>query len=362
MVARGVVMSLRRVSAVIAMSLAISLALPCSISSADAVMPVQKGVCYVSWDKEAFESEYSDSSLEKLAYLGVDYISLIVTQYQESTNSTEIKPTEQTSTDASIKHVIRKAHELGIRVMLKPHIDLIGKYDGTYCRSDIGFSNEADWQTWFKSYRKFILRYAKIAEKMNVEIFCVGTELEFTTQRTDLWKAVIAEVRDAYKGKLVYAANWDEYNKVGFWQDLDFVGIDAYFPLSYASTPSLDDLKNGWKKWLSEISNWHNRVNKPIIFTEIGYTSSTTAPSAPWEVTTTGNADPETQAKCYQAFFETAWRSPWLAGVYWWKWDTNTKAGGMANRQYTPQNKPAERIMEANYKGFKADSSVALAK
>jgi hypothetical protein len=54
------------------------------------------------------------------------------------------------------------------------------------------------------------------------------------------------------------------------------------------------------------------------------------------------------------------WNSPWLAGVYWWKWDTNTKAGGVQNRQFTPQNKPAERILEANYKGFKADKSLAM--
>lgn len=359
---RNFVKDLRSISTAIIAVLAVSFVLSCPVSSADAVIPVQKGVCYVSWDKESFESEFSDASLEKLAYLGVNYISLIVTHYQESTNSTEIKSTEQTSTDTSIKHVIRKAHELGIKVMLKPHIDLVGKFDGTYCRSDIGFSKETDWQAWFKSYQKFILRYAKIAEKMNVELFCVGTELEFTTQRTDLWRAVIAEVRKTYKGKLVYAANWDEYSKVEFWKDLDFVGIDAYFPLSYVSNPSLDELKKGWQKWMSEISTWQNRINKPIIFTEIGYTSSSTTPSAPWEVTTTGNADPEMQAKCYQAFFDTAWSSPWLAGVYWWKWDTNTKAGGVANRQYTPQNKPAERIMEAHYKGFKADSSVALAK
>ena len=354
--------SLKSISLTVIAAFLVSLVIPSLPSYGDAVIPVQKGMCYATWEKDTFASQYSDLSLEKLSNLGVEYISLIVTRYQDSTSSTEIKITEQTPSDESIKHVIKTAHKLGIKVMLKPHIDLIDKYDGTYCRSDIGFSNEKDWQTWFKSYKNFILHYAKIAEKLNVEIFCVGTELEFTTQRTDLWRNVISQVKDDYKGKLVYAANWDEYPKVEFWQDLDFVGIDAYFPLSYDTNPSLEDLKKGWEKWKSEIEVFQARVNKPVIFTEIGYSSSAIAPSAPWQVVTSGNSDPDIQAKCYQAFFETVWPSMWLAGVYWWKWDTNTKAGGASNRQFTPQNKPAERVLEANYKGFRADRSVAMAK
>ncbi|MFC1644254.1 hypothetical protein ACFL5C_02945, partial [Candidatus Omnitrophota bacterium] len=62
----------------------------------------QKGMCYVTWDKDRFASQYSDQSLEKLANMGVEYISVIVTQYQEKYNSTKIKKTEKTPTDKSI--------------------------------------------------------------------------------------------------------------------------------------------------------------------------------------------------------------------------------------------------------------------
>lgn len=353
----------KTVSSIAAVIIALCIALPCPLSYTDAVLPVQKGMCYVTWEKDTFASEYSDSSLEKLANLGVEYVAIIVTQYQDKHNSTEIKVTEQTPSDNSLRHAIKQAHKVGLKVMLKPHVDLIDRYDGTYCRSDIGFASERDWEKWFQSYQDFILHYARMAEKLNVDLFCVGTELEFTTQRTDMWREkIISEVRKTYSGKLVYAANWDEYTKVEFWEDLDYVGIDAYFPLTYSSNPTLEDLKNGWKKWKAEIECWQKRVNKPVIFTEIGYSSSPLAPNAPWQVTTSGNADPEIQAKCYQAFFETVWDSGWLAGVYWWKWDTNTKAGGDSNRNFTPQNKPAQRILEANYKGYEPDRNIALAK
>lgn len=331
-------------------------------SSGMGFAPVQKGVCYVTWDKNRFATKYSDRSLEKLHALGVDYIAVIITHYQENLYSTRIQPTENSPTDSSIEHVINKAHSLGIKVMLKPHVDLINTQDDTYWRADIGFAREKDWQDWFKEYKRFITKYARMAAKLNVEMFCIGTELSFTTQKNDLWlREIINPIRHIYPGKLIYAANWDNYTNVDFWDELDYIGIDAYFPLTYHTEPSVNDLKRGWQKWTREIRSWHKTVNKPIIFTEIGYPSTPHAPITPWKGGTIGNADPEIQARCYTAFFETVWGADWLKGVYWWKWDTSVHAGGKHNRQFTPQNKPAQRIIEAHYKGFSTGSTYAKA-
>ena len=213
-------------------------------SQAGLMLP-QRGMCYATWEKDRFATKYSDGSLRKLVSLGVEYLSISVTRYQEQYNSTEIKITDQTSSDKSIKHVIREAHKLGLKVMLKPHIDLIDKKDGTYWRADIGFSKEADWQKWFSEYEKFILHYAEIAEKFDVEIFCVGTELSFTSQKETEWRNVISKTKNVFSGALVYAANWDNFKNIKFWDDLDYVGIDAYFPLSNQASPTVEDLKDG---------------------------------------------------------------------------------------------------------------------
>ena len=60
-----------------------------------------------------------------------------------------------------------------------------------------------------------------MAEEEKVDIFCIGTELEkFIEHRPAYWRELIAEVRKVYKGKLTYAANWDEYKRVPFWDAL----------------------------------------------------------------------------------------------------------------------------------------------
>ena len=321
-----------------------------------------KGMTYVTWEKDRFLSNYSDESLVKLESIGVDHLSICVTLYQEKYNSTKIEATNQTPSDKSIKHVIKRAHDLGMKVLLKPHIDLLDKYDGTYWRADIGFASSKDWEKWFGEYKKMILHYAELAEKNNVEIFCIGTELSFTTTKEDNWREIISEVRNIFSGKITYAANWDNFKSVKFWDALDFVGIDAYFPISYASNPSFEELKQGWKKWEYEINEWQKEIGLPILFTEIGYASTEHAPYTPWKGGEYGNPNMEIQANCYKAFFETIWKNDWFLGAYWWKWDTNTNAGGSHNRQFTPQNKPAQMIIAKHYKEQVNDYTYAMAK
>lgn len=320
-----------------------------SSSGQAAFIPPQRGMSYATWDRDRFASEYSDASLKELTNIGVEYVAAIVTWYQEEHTSTEIKKTDRSPSIESTKHLISKAHSLGLKIMLKPHVDLIDKFDGTFWRADIGFHNDADWEKWFENYTDYILTYAEIAEEKSVEIFCVGTELSFTTQKPDKWLELISKVKEVYSGELVYAANWDNYQNVKFWNELDYIGIDAYFPLTNGDSPTIEKIEQGWRRWASEIKTWLGDRDQKVIFTEIGYASTPSASRRPWQGGLRGNADPEMQKKCYEAFFRTIWDEPWLAGAYWWKWNTHTQAGGIHNRQFTPQNKPALEVLKRSY-------------
>lgn len=313
----------------------------------------QKGVCYVALGKDSFGTARSDESLKAVKALGANWVAIVPNWYQDTCATTDIFPNDKTATDESVVHAIQTAHSLGLKVMLKPHLDILDTTNGDW-RGDIACVTEPDWQAWFESYKEFALHYAKIAQDNNVELFCFGTELvSVSTIKGDMWESmVIKPIRENYKGLITYAANWsDEYTHVKFWHLLDYVGIDAYFPLNEEKDrPSFEELKKGWEGWLKEIEEFQKTVNKPIIFAEIGYCSAQGTAKRPWEDIAGGEVDMALQADCYQSVFETFWDKPWFYGVYWWKWGTNINFGGPNNRGFTPQNKIAEKIVAKWYK------------
>jgi hypothetical protein len=275
----------------------------------------------------------------------------VVTWYQEKAYTTKIFSTDKTPSDESLTHAIGQIHALGKKVMLKPHLDLIGTEGGSW-RGEISCPTDMEWEEWFNNYANFILHYAKLAEENKVELYCIGTELScVATTKERMWREkIIKPVRRIYKGPLTYAANWnDEYQRVKFWDALDYVGIDAYFPLSDKEWPNLDEIKAGWDKWVKDIEEFQKRVAKPVIFPEVGYCSAGGTAKTPWEEITSGRANLELQRDCYEALFQVFWEKPWFYGVYWWKWGTDVRFGGPSNKGYSPQNKPALNTIKKWY-------------
>jgi len=254
-------------------------------------------------------------------------------------------------TQEGVKQYIQTLNKEKIRVMMKPQIWVWrGEFTG-----GIKMQSEADWKVLEASYSKFILGYAKVAQETKADIFCIGTELEtFIDERPTYWKQLITEIRKVYKGKLTYAANWNEYNRTPFWKDLDFIGIDGYFPVSDLKTPTLEECKLGLERWKTEVKQYHDVFNKPILFTEYGFRSVDFAGKEPWKSDRDMNeVNLEAQVNATQAFFDTFWNEDWVAGGFIWKWFHNhNQAGGLNDSQFTPQNKPVEAIIKEVYSKF----------
>jgi hypothetical protein len=256
--------------------------------------------------------------------------------------------------DEGLETTARLARERHIRTLLKPHIWLAAR-DGTW-RGEIAMADEAAWTRWFESYRAFLLHYARLAEHTGMEALCIGTELHGTLGREADWRRLIREVRKVYRGRLTYAANWNrEFAEVPFWDALDFIGIQGYFPLADGEHPSVEALKRGWTPWVAAIEAVQRRIGKPVVFTEIGYRSTADAAVRPWEwphERMSGRVDTAAQANAYQAFFEVFWDRDWVAGAYFWKWYP-ALPGTAVGRPYdfTPQGKPAEEILARWYRG-----------
>ncbi len=255
-------------------------------------------------------------------------------------------------TRVGAKQYIELLHRHGIRVMLKPQIWI---WRGVFT-GGLRMDTEENWERLEQSYEDFILTYASLAEETQVEIFCVGTELEgFVSERPEYWKALIGKIRERYSGKLTYAANWDEYRRTPFWASLDYIGIDAYFPLSESKTPTVEELKEGWKPWKDQITDLSESYKRPVLFTEFGYRSMDFTAKKPWLV---GRGEEgvnlEAQVNAKKAIFETFWEEDWFAGGFVWKWFTNhERSGGPDDNRFTPQNKPAQEVISTFFKLYR---------
>jgi hypothetical protein len=322
-------------------------------------MPSMKGMTVNAWSAEAYNSSDFDQSIENLANLEANWVTFTVFWFMEHYNDTEMhrRPDLYTASDSSLVHAIQKAHDLGMEVALKPMVDVV---DGTW-RGQIA---PASWTLWFQNYRNFINYYADFSMVNNVELFTVGTELKSSQSYESQWRQVVSQVRTRFSQNITYAANWDSYStsNVKFWDALDYVGVDAYFPLTNLYSPTVQQLISAWshctasgwwgtgRNWTNELYSTYTQTTKKIVFTEIGYYSQDGTNTQPW----TGFSPPheidlQEQADCYQAALENFRNRTWFMGWFWWNWETDPNAGGPTDNWYPLQNKPAQDILNQYY-------------
>lgn len=246
--------------------------------------------------------------------------------------------------------LIRCSKDYDLKVLLKPHVWVRGQgWPGEF-----DLTAEEDWKIWEKGYREYILNYARIADSMKVEMFCVGTEFRIAgVKREVFWRSLIKEVRQIYKGPLTYASNWDNFDKIKFWDELDYIGIDAYFPVTEAAAPSISDLEAGWKPIRSQLERFSKQTGRPVLFTEYGYQSLTGTAGKHWEIDKGSDAiNMQAQADAYQALYNVFWDEPWFAGGFLWKWHLRKNYGGPANGAFTPQGKKAEEVIKSHFGSY----------
>lgn len=294
--------------------------------------------------------------VEPLLELGANYAVVMPFAFLQNLQSCELKYDSEGQWYGErlegARQYTRLLHDNGIRVMLKPQIWVWrGSFTG-----EIEMETEEDWKAFEQSYRDYVLLFAQLAQEEEVEIYCIGTELErFVLNRSGFWVQLIEDIREVYQGKLTYAANWDEYPQVPFWSDLDFIGVDAYFPLSEKRNPSVQEIQAGWQRWKSELQRCSGAVDRPVLFTEFGYRSMDFGLKKPWLVDRNEmRVNLNLQANAYRAVFAEIWEEDWFSGGFLWKWFIEADAaGGAEDNRFTPQNKPAQEVITGHFQKYK---------
>ncbi len=271
------------------------------------------------WGSPAMED-----SLRELSELGVDWVSIHPYAGVRRDGSIRFTPAAETG---YLERAAGFARRQGIELLWKPHLAYWGSFDW---RGDIAFGDdEAAWRRFFDDYRRFIVDQARFAERWRMPLFTVGLEYEKTTHREAEWRRIIAEVRRVYSGQMTYSANWSDLDRVNFWDALDLISVQAYFPLSHEPYPSTDAIRRGWDGPLEQLRKLSERYDKPVLFAEIGYDIAAGAAREPWR----GERDdtPENRAlqrRLMEVALERLEREPYIAGMFWWKWMPGSRYRG----------------------------------
>ena len=248
-----------------------------------------------------------------------------------------------------VRQTIRMAHAAGLKVMLKPQVFVPGGWTGA-----LDFSTDEAWTAWETDYERFLTFYARLAAEERPDMLCIGTEFNNAIQkRPEFWLRLIGKIRAEYPGRLTYSANWDDWSRVPFWSELDFIGLGGYFPLVQQTTPSVDALRNAWQPIVDQLRAFSKAQGKPVLFTEFGYLSVDSCGWRNWELERGIEQriiNEPAQANCYEALFSTFCREDWWAGGFLWKWFPNMRGHeGYPERDYTPQGKAAEAVLRKWY-------------
>jgi hypothetical protein len=258
------------------------------------------------------------STLTVLDGLGVNWVSVHPYARVDKSGHLQWEPIDPANPPVWLTRPIADAHARGQGVLIKPHLAYWGS--GWSWRGEIHFEDEAARQVFFTDYQRWTTELA--AATAGADAFSVGTELDQTVGHEDQWRAVIRSVRAVFPGSLTYAANWDRFDEVPFWDALDAVGVQAYFPIAPdvpadALTPEVLDA--GWQPWLAKLRAVHARTGKPVVFTEFGYDRSDRAATAPWE-RGGGPHAAAVQKACLQAAWRAIDSEPAVVGGFLWKW------------------------------------------
>ncbi|GGG26454.1 hypothetical protein GCM10011344_28980 [Dokdonia pacifica] len=240
--------------------------------------------------------------------------------------------------DQGVVHSAYEAKKRGMQSLLKPQVFFGNSWPGA-----LEYETEEDWNAFFDYYYRWIRHYAFLAEIHEIDALCMGVEfVKATLTHSEQWKEMFQKTRSLYQGNLTYAANWgEEFETIDFWNELDFIGLNSYYPLSKNDTPTDEELKANFETIKTKIEKVYQTYKKPIVFTEIGFRSI----EMPWKNPHADGDTPfndEHQRRCYEVIFEGIQNEPWCKGILWWKFPSYLEYRGIENTAFTPNNKTTE--------------------
>jgi hypothetical protein len=275
------------------------------------------------WPGRGYGSDASAALLDELARMGVNWISLTPFGRIWSLRSTSIQmdfEAPYADNRAALRRMVTQAHARGIKVLVIPHLWV----ETGGWRGEIDPGSPAGWEAYQRAYRGFLLSWADLASAAGADALSIGVECKSWSGRFDTyWRALIREVRAQFPGLLTYSANWDEADNVVFWDALDLIGVNAFYPLARHNRATYAEYLAGARDARDAIAGLSRALDMPVLFVEVGYTTRSDAAVEPWLWPDDMQGvviDEDEQARALSAVFEALLPEPWFAGFFIWRY------------------------------------------
>jgi hypothetical protein len=246
-----------------------------------------------------------------------------------------------------VARAVDMAHAYGLHVMLVPHLWV----ESGQWRGELEPGADASWARWTERYESFVRAWAEIAQETHAEVFSAGVELRswVTTSRAPSFSRVVREIRRVYRGLVTYSANWDDVDQTVIWGDLDLIGINAFYPLAEEPGGAYETLLASAQKIRTRVHDLAEAWQKPVLFTETGYTTRRDPAVRPWlwpDAMSAVVVDENAQATAYRALAGALLDDADFAGFFVWRLyadpdDTSQEAPW----GFSPRGKQAELVV-----------------
>jgi len=301
-----------------------------------------------------YGTEYTERLLDHLASMGVNWISITPFGRIWSLSSTTIQMDFEAPYEANregVKRMVAQAHARGIRVLVIPHLWV----ETPGWRGEIDPGSPEGWTAYQASYRAFVLAWARDAAEAGADALSIGVECKSWSGRFgEFWRTFIADIRTVFPGLLTYSSNWDEAESVVFWDQLDLIGINAFYPLADHDDASNAEYLAGAERVAVTVSDLADRFAMPILFVEVGYTTRANAAIEPWlwpDDMTNVRIDEHEQSRGLDAMFQAFAPHDWFTGFFVWRYYANLDDVSQERFWgFSPHAKQAEPMLERTFR------------
>jgi glycosyl hydrolase family 113 len=277
-----------------------SAALPPSVAGEYRTPKIQLGI-----DVDAYTYPGEDMAtaaravIKYVRSLHANAISFTFPFFMNGPHAATVSIRSSTPTPHMIETFARIAEAHGLYVAFRPLLDETS-IDHEF-RGNLRLSHPAEW---FTSYRRFLLPYAKVAQRVKAQEFVVGTELS-TLYKSPRWYPLDAAIRRVYDGSLAFDSNWYGVSSLQGAGGKGLVeGVDAY-----PTIPT--QIAEGWRLY-------DRRLPRGTVEMEVGIAAVRGANAAPYKHSWPGKPiDGKVQAQWFSAACHAAARAH-LGGIYFW--------------------------------------------